>query len=141
MEAVRARLWVQTNVGGLARYENDWYWQVSQDIARVPDNPWIICTLWLAEWEITRATSEPDLARALELLQWVVVHARQSGCLPEQIHPYTGAPLSVCPLAWSHAAFILVVLSYHDKLCELKVGPTGGNPTLPPRTTGPLLPK
>ena len=40
---------VQTNVWGLARYENDWYWQVSQDIARVPDNPWIICTLWLAE--------------------------------------------------------------------------------------------
>jgi GH15 family glucan-1,4-alpha-glucosidase len=25
MEAVRTRLWVQTDVGGLARYEHDWY--------------------------------------------------------------------------------------------------------------------
>jgi glucoamylase len=41
MEGVRARLWVQTEVGGLARYENDWYWQVSQNIARVLGNPWI----------------------------------------------------------------------------------------------------
>jgi glucoamylase len=49
MQAVRARLWVQTDVGGLARYKNDWYWQVSQDIARVPGNPWIICALWLSE--------------------------------------------------------------------------------------------
>src|SRR5262249_27121029 len=31
MEAVRARLWVQTEVGGLARYENDPYQQVSRD--------------------------------------------------------------------------------------------------------------
>jgi GH15 family glucan-1,4-alpha-glucosidase len=116
MEAVRSRLWVQTDVGGLSRYENDWYRQVSQDIARVPGNPWIICTLWLAEWEITRATSEADLARALELLHWVAAHARPSGCLPEQIHPYTGALLSVCPLTWSHAAYVLEVLRYHDKM-------------------------
>jgi GH15 family glucan-1,4-alpha-glucosidase len=129
MEAVRTRLWVQTDVGGLARYEDDGYWQVSQDIARVPGNPWIICTLWLAEWEIRRASSEADLAPALELLEWVAAHARPSGCLPEQIHPYTGAPLSVCPLTWSHATFILAVLSYHDKLCELQRCPTCGNPT------------
>jgi len=45
MEAVRARLWVQTDVRRLGCYENDWYWQVSQDIARVPGNPLIICTL------------------------------------------------------------------------------------------------
>jgi GH15 family glucan-1,4-alpha-glucosidase len=54
MEAVRTRLWVQTQVGGLARYENDPYQQVSQETARVPGNPWLICTLWLAEWEIAR---------------------------------------------------------------------------------------
>ncbi len=128
MEAVRTRLWVQTEVGGLARYENDAYQQVSQDIARVPGNPWIISTLWLAEWETARATSEADLSRALERLQWVVDHARPSGLLPEQIHPYTGAPLSVCPLTWSHAAFVMTVLKYLDKLRELKACPTCGNP-------------
>jgi GH15 family glucan-1,4-alpha-glucosidase len=126
-------------VGGLARYEHDWYQRVSQDIARVPGNPWIICTLWLAEWEIARVTSEADLLRALELLHWVVAHARPSGLLPEQVHPYTGAPLSVCPLTWSHAAFVLAVLSSLDKLRELKVCPMCGNPAFPRRTSEHVL--
>jgi glucoamylase len=139
MEAVQTRLWVQTDVGGLARYEHDWYQRVSQDIARVPGNPWIICTLWLAEWEIARATSEADLSRALELLHWVVAHARPSGLLPEQVHPYTGAPLSVCPLTWSHAAFVMAVLSSLDKLHELKVCPMCGNSAFPRRTSERLL--
>jgi len=127
MEAVRTGLWVWTDVRGLARYEDDWYWQVSQDIARVPGNPWITCTLWLAEWKIRRATSEADLALTLDLLQWAAAHARPSGCLPEQVHPYTGAPLSVSPLTWSHAAFVQALLSYRDKLHALKVSPTCGD--------------
>ena len=48
MQAVRDRLWVKTEVGGVARYENDYYHRVSQDIENVPGNPWFICTLWLA---------------------------------------------------------------------------------------------
>src|SRR2546426_1784478 len=32
MKAVYDRLWCKTEVGGIARYENDWYYQVSQDI-------------------------------------------------------------------------------------------------------------
>ena len=44
MQAVRDRLWVKTDVGGLARYENGYYHQISQDIDSVPGNPWFICT-------------------------------------------------------------------------------------------------
>jgi hypothetical protein len=63
MEAMRERLMVRTNVGGMARYENDYYHQVSDDIDRAPGNPWFICTLWLAQWYIAAATEqgpEPD---------------------------------------------------------------------------------
>ena len=41
MQRVKERLWVQTQVGGLARYENDYYHQVSSDIEKVPGNPMV----------------------------------------------------------------------------------------------------
>ena len=44
MEAVRDHLWVKTDVGGVARYENDNYYKVSDDLDNVPGNPWYICT-------------------------------------------------------------------------------------------------
>jgi hypothetical protein len=61
MKAVEEKLWVKTRVGGLARYENDYYHRVSNDIAAVPGNPWFICTLWLADYFITRATTTAEL--------------------------------------------------------------------------------
>ncbi|GAB4526247.1 MAG: glycoside hydrolase family 15 protein [Anaerolineales bacterium] len=108
MQAIRERLWVKTEVGGVARYENDYYHQVSQDLANVPGNPWFICTLWLAEWHIVNG----EHAQALELLRWVAEHALPSGVLAEQVNPYTNAPLSVSPLTWSHATFVSVVRAY-----------------------------
>lgn len=129
MEAVRERLWVKTGVGGVARYENDYYHQVSQDIANVPGNPWFICTLWLAEWHIACAKSTDDLAPALDILQWVCNHALSSGVLAEQVHPYTNVALSVSPLTWSHATFVATVLEYLDRMttfsaCSLCSQPT-----------------
>ena len=35
--------------------------------------------------------------------------------MAEQIHPYTGAPLSVSPLTWSHATFVSTVCQLRDK--------------------------
>ena len=64
MEAMRQRLWVRTEVGGLARYENDYYHQVSQDIEKVPGNPWFICTLWLAQWYIATAKTTEGRERS-----------------------------------------------------------------------------
>lgn len=112
MKAIQQRLWVKTEVGGIARYEDDNYHQVSQDIKNVPGNPWFICTLWLAEWYAVTARTSNDLKRSLELLEWVADHALPSGVLAEQVHPYSNAPLSVSPLTWSHATFVATVQSY-----------------------------
>ncbi len=128
MRSLRERLWLKSNVGGVARYENDYYHQVSQDMANVPGNPWFVCTLWLAAWHVAIAKSADDLKPALEIFHWVAQHALPSGVLAEQVHPYTDAPLSVSPLTWSHAALVATVLEYLDKRSELDLCPTCGNP-------------
>jgi GH15 family glucan-1,4-alpha-glucosidase len=125
MKAVRDRLWCKTDVGGLARYENDYYHQVSHDTARVPGNPWFICTLWLAQYEIARAKSAADLARALEYLSWVEKRRLPSGVLAEQVHPFSGQPLSVAPLTWSHATVVSVVQEYLDRAEALNLNVPG----------------
>ena len=112
MDTVRERLWVKTDVGGVARYENDYYHQVSQDIENVPGNPWFICTLWLAQWYIATAQTAEDLEPALEILEWAAAHALPSGVMAEQVHPYTNEPLSVSPLTWSHATLVMAVREY-----------------------------
>ncbi|WP_134700293.1 glycoside hydrolase family 15 protein [Ammoniphilus sp. YIM 78166] len=120
MEAVEKGLTVHSKVGGICRYQNDYYFQKSQDIANIPGNPWIICTLWMADWRIAKAETLDDLAQPLQTLQWVVASALESGVLPEQLDPYNGKPLSVAPLTWSHSTFVLTVLKYLEKYEELK---------------------
>jgi GH15 family glucan-1,4-alpha-glucosidase len=129
VDAVERRLWVQGPIGGLARYENDAYFQISKDITGVPGNPWIICTLWLAEYYLQRANTETDMARPLELLTWAANRALPSGVLAEQVHPYDGTPLSVSPLTWSHGEFVHAVLRYLDRLHALHLCPNCGRPT------------
>ncbi len=119
MEAIYDRLWVQTPVGGLARYEDDCCFQVSSDVKNVPGNPWFISTLWMAEWYIAVARGFRDLEPAMDLLQWAASHASEAGLLAEQIHPFTSQPLAVMPLSWSHAAFVSAVLKYQAKVREL----------------------
>ena len=128
MKAVESALWVKTEVGGVARYQNDYYHQVSRDIEKVPGNPWFVCTLWLAEWYIAKAKSREDLKRARELLEWVADHALESGILAEQINPYNNQPLSVSPLTWSHSTFVLAVVEYLNKLNEIKICKACGSP-------------
>ena len=55
MSAIKEHLWVKTPVGGIARYTNDRYQRVGSDAEHVPGNPWFLCTMWLAEYEIMRA--------------------------------------------------------------------------------------
>jgi len=119
MQAIRDRLWIKTDVGGVARYENDYYHQQSQDLSNVPGNPWFICTIWLAQWMIATARSRPNLTPAVDILQWCAKHGLASGVLAEQVHPYTGEPLSVSPLTWSHATFVMAVQEYLAKWPEL----------------------
>lgn len=126
------RLWVQTDIGGMARYENDYYHQVErQDTTRVPGNPWFVCTMWLASYRMARAVTREDLKPGLDLLSWAVRRALPSGTMAEQLHPYTGEPLSVSPLTWSHAAFVQTVREYLDRHSRLHPCPTCGQPVRP----------
>jgi len=116
MDSLRELLWVKTDVGGIARYQRDYYHQVeSNDIERVPGNPWIICTLWQAQWMIARAKSKDELRRALPLIEWCVERAEPSGVLAEQFDPYSGEPISVSPLTWSHATYCVAIVEYLRK--------------------------
>jgi GH15 family glucan-1,4-alpha-glucosidase len=109
MKAVEEKLWVNAEIGGIARYENDNYMRVSQEFT---GNAWFTCTLWLAEYYIAKN----DLPKALEILEWTVKRALPSGVLGEQVNPLTGEQVSVSPLTWSHSTFVATVLSYLEKL-------------------------
>ena len=86
---------------------------------RDPGNPWFICTLWLARWHIATAASFEELNKGLTLLEWTAKYALQSGELAEQINPRTGEAISVAPLIWSHAEFVIAVCEYNEKKKEL----------------------
>ncbi|MCE9590792.1 MAG: glycoside hydrolase family 15 protein [Planctomycetes bacterium] len=128
MEAIESRLWVKTPVGGVARYEVDFYHRISDDTDKVPGNPWFICTLWLAEWHIAKASTPEELRKALPIFEWVAAHALPSGVLAEQVHPQTNAPLSVSPLTWSHATVVSTLMAYLEKLEQMQACPTCGQP-------------
>lgn len=119
MEAVRDGLWVKTPVGGLARYPGDYYFR-SSSAANVPGNPWIITTLWLADWYTAAARDGAGLRQARDLILWAADKASPAGFLAEQVHPETGQPLSVIPLTWSHATFVSSVLNYLEKYRQLR---------------------
>ncbi len=115
MEALTRNLWVDTEIGGLARYQNDNYRRVSLDIL---GNPWFISTLRLARWQIAIASDIQGLTKALAFLEWATKNAASSGVLAEQINPYSGEALSATPLLWSHAEFVIAVCEYLSKYQE-----------------------
>jgi len=115
MQQIEQTLWAKTQVGGMARYENDYYYQVTHDLSQAQGNPWFICTLWLAQHKIARASTIEEAHQALPFLEWVRTHILPSGVMAEQVNPYTGEPLSVSPLTWSHAEFVLTVRWYLGK--------------------------
>ena len=112
------RLEVKTQVGGMARYEGDVYHQKG---GNVPGNPWIITTMWLAQYYISIAKSEGDMEPVRKLISWAVKYASPSGTLSEQIDPYTGEQVSASPLVWSHAEFVTTIIDYLEKLEKLGV--------------------
>ncbi|HEY1352995.1 MAG TPA: glycoside hydrolase family 15 protein [Ktedonobacteraceae bacterium] len=126
MQKLEQTLGVRTAIGGMARYENDSYYQVTHDREQAPGNPWFICTLWLAQYRIARAHSMDELQQALPLLEWAHARALPSGVMAEQVHPFTGEPLSVSPLTWSHAEFVLTVRWYIGKYHHFRQNETRG---------------
>ena len=129
LQQVADRLWVQTEVGGLARYQNDYYHQVERkDTGRVPGNPWFVCTMWLARYHLLRAKTVDDLGPGLKLLEWAAKRALPSGTMAEQLDPYSGQPLSVSPLTWSHAEYVRTVREYTDRHARANACPECGQP-------------
>lgn len=122
MNEVRDKLWVKTDVGGVARYGNDAYQRDPGTAGTVPGNPWFICTLWLAQWLIAKAKTGDDLAEARSIIDWVAHKALASGVLAEQLDPISGRPLSVSPLTWSHACYTSTVLEFLAKFRALGSG-------------------
>jgi oligosaccharide amylase len=116
MRAVEQKLWIDNEIGGVARFEYDSYMRVTNDVT---GNPWFLCTLWLALYRIAIAESVEDLTGALEILEWTAKRALPSGVLAEQINPLNGDPVSVSPLTWSHSTFVETVACYLKKLNQL----------------------
>ena len=126
VNAIEQRLTIKTPIGGVARYERDYYHQVEHDnIDDVPGNPWVICTLWIAQHKIAIAKTSDELQKALPYLDWTLHRSRDSGVLAEQYHPYTGEAISVSPLTWSHATVMTVVLQYLLKHAQITGKPSG----------------
>ncbi len=115
-KTVDERLQVQADSKGYVRYENDRYYRM-QDAGS--PNPWVITTLWMAQYYIAKAKVLKDLKPAIELLEWTCSHATSGGVLAEQMHPNTRVHLSTSPLVWSHAEYVLAVEAYLTKAKEL----------------------
>lgn len=92
--------------GGVIRYENDYYQR-----RKNPPNPWIITTLWLAEYY----ADSGNISKAKSLIEWVNLRATKSGLLPEQVDPENFMSTSVIPLVWSHAEYIIALNKYLAK--------------------------
>ncbi|HET7320544.1 MAG TPA: glycoside hydrolase family 15 protein [Candidatus Saccharimonadales bacterium] len=105
-DSVCKRLLDSSPIGGVIRYEHDSYFL---DKKKFKGNPWIVCTLWLAQYLFTVKRDD----EAKKLLDWALERALPSGVLSEQYEPETGEPLSVAPLVWSHAELVNTILDLH----------------------------
>ena len=103
---------INTGIGGYTRYKNDPYY-LSQESrnANILGNPWFISTLWMAQgYAALGSTGESGaISKTKELLAWAMEKALPSGVMAEQLNALNGDPISVSPLAWSHAAFLNTV--------------------------------
>lgn len=113
---IEKHLWIDGGIGGLARYQGDYYFRRTEDFA---GNPWLITTLWLAQAKMILAKTPAELDETLKLLEWACDRAGETGVMAEQFDPYTGEPLSVAPLTWSHAEFVGACMMYRERRDEL----------------------
>jgi GH15 family glucan-1,4-alpha-glucosidase len=113
MEAVQSRLMVPGPHGGLARFEGDTYQlRYSNPDRTHAGNPWLLCSLWLAQYQLLCAKELGDLEPPLAILEKVSGAALPSGVLAEQIDPLSGEPAGATPLTWAHGTAVLTVLEY-----------------------------
>jgi GH15 family glucan-1,4-alpha-glucosidase len=100
---VQERLLNQSPAGGVLRFEGDGYFLSKP---QYKGNPWIVCTLWVAEYYLHLGQAD----KAQELIKWSLDRALQSGAMSEQFDPDSGMALGVTPLVWSHAQLVNILL-------------------------------
>jgi GH15 family glucan-1,4-alpha-glucosidase len=103
LRAVESRLLNVTPSGGVLRYENDSYFRKSD---KFKGNPWVVCTLWLAQFYQTAGRADD----AQKMLDWALARELPSGAISEQFDPEDASPLGVTPLVWSHAEMVNTLL-------------------------------
>lgn len=94
-------------IGGVIRYVGDDYFLAKPK--QYVGNPWIVCTLWLAQYYI----SAKRASEARKLINWALERRSPSGVISEQFDPETGASLGVSPLVWSHAELTNTILDFY----------------------------
>jgi GH15 family glucan-1,4-alpha-glucosidase len=105
VKLVENKLLSSAPIGGIPRYEHDDYFLTDRTKL---GNPWIITTLWLAQYYISNGRKD----EATKLIDWVIDRANESGMLSEQVDPNTGVGKSVSPLVWSHSTLAETLLMY-----------------------------
>jgi GH15 family glucan-1,4-alpha-glucosidase len=103
LERVEKLLFNTSPIGGVIRDEHDDYFLAK---TQYKGNPWVVCTLWLAQYYHTVGRSD----EARKLVDWTLARAYPSGVLSEQYDPETGFAVGVAPLVWSHAELINTIL-------------------------------
>lgn len=116
LKTIEDRLQAKGSTRGFVRYDEDEYYKMSDSGS---PNPWVVTTMWVAQYYIKAARSKADLKKAYDLLEWTCSHATKAGVLAEQMHPDTGEHLSTAPLTWSHAEYVITVNEYLAKFREL----------------------
>lgn len=118
MDATIDRLRVNTEIGGIARYEGDRFMRTTDS---VPGNPWFITYAWYTQYLLEFLKSEQDLPDTVKRFMWFVDHALPSGIMSEQVDASTGEAKSATPLVWSHAEYVITIINYLEKLDKLGI--------------------
>ena len=116
-KVLKEKLFCDTPIGGIMRYVGDEYHRISPEVA---PNPWIITTLWYAQYLIAKVKKSSDLQEAYKLIEWAMDRANEAGVLPEQVRSDNGLPMSTAPLTWSHAEVVATALDYLEAKKRMK---------------------
>jgi len=107
VEAIEQKLLNQSPSGGAPRYQHDNYFLTKQEYL---GNPWIITTLWMAQYYIGKGRKDDAIA----LIDWTLAKATSSGMLAEQVDPADSQPTGVSPLVWSHSTLAETLIQLNN---------------------------